>query len=791
MSFDQKRKQFSREPIYIVEIEQDYCSLNYGVAPCTAQVGVTGSDKCYNTEASCQDLPNYNNVPKVYRFCQMLSPHPKGLEAIPALKSVSISPSQIKLDGGLSINASVSLTFDDFPSTDIDIDKYVNERSYIALERGTYWTKWRARNPNYQGRPLRVLSGYLNDDGSYDVANFQARHYIIESIDASGSSCSIVAKDPLKLASRNRAQVPAPSKGKLDAALTGASVNAVLDDTSEYTAGDYIRISDEVMLIDSVDSPTDLTVTRAQYNTTAKDHSAGDTVQRCEVYSGQVNTVIDALLQSAGVDPAFIPSAEWQAEADDWLRGNYEAIITEPTDVNTLLKELGEQAPHSLYWDERTQTIKFNAVKPPPGSANTYNERDHFIEGSFSVKDERDLQLSTIMVYFGQIDPTQKLDETNNYRQIYARINSDAIARYGTNNIKRIYSRWISSTNEAQARVLAAKTGQRFGIVPRAISFSLDAKDAGLWAGQTMKAEHRYITDFSGAPDATFFQVLSVRESNNYRYQAIEYTFDEALPEDEGGGEPGVDLLIISGEETNLSIRDLYDSQIAVTPDANTKVKLIVESSGVIGSTSVAQPALVSGDWPAGATVTLENRGFIVGKGGNGGTLPPNTSSASSGDIAGQDGGTAVELSYPITLNNLGVIGGGGGGGGGAADRSNGIGAFAGGGGGAGYIAGDGGVSWENAGYTVQDLTFGSDGSLEQTGAGGVVEWTDNETFRLTGGGSGFVTVGLGENGPSGNATPNLGNAIIGAGGAAGDAINTNGNTITYTEAGDIRGSVV
>ena len=791
MSFDQKRKQFDREPIYIVEIEQDYCSLTYGVAPCTAQVGVTGSDKCYNTEASCQDLPSYNNAPKVYRFCQMLSPHPKGLDAIPALKSVSISPSQIKIDGGLSINASVSLTLDDFPSTDIDIDKYVAERNYIALERGTYWTKWRARNPNYQGRPLRVLSGYLNDDGSYDVANFQTRHYIIESIDASGDSCSIVAKDPLKLASRDRAQVPAPSRGKLTATLTGGSVNMVVNDTSEYTAGDYVRISDEVMLVDSVDSATQMTVTRAQYNTTAKDHGIDDTVQLCKLYSGQVNTIIESLLTDAGIDAAFIPSAEWQSEADDWLRGNYEAIITEPTDVNRLLKELGEQAPHSLYWDERTQTIKFTAVKPPPATATTYNERDHFIADSFSVKDERDMQLSTIMVYFGQIDPTEKIDETNNYRQVYARINSDAINRYGTNNIKRIYSRWISSTNEAQARVLAAKTGQRFGIVPRAISFSLDPKDAGLWAGQTMKAQHRYITDFSGAPESTFFQVLSVRESNNYRYQAIEYTFDEALPEDEGGGEPGVDLLIISGEETNLSIRDLYDTQIAVPPDASTKVKLIVESNGVIGSTSVAEPALVTGSWPAGATVTLENRGFIVGKGGDGASIPPTTVTASSGDLVGQDGGTALSLDYPITLNNLGVIGGGGGGGGGAVDNGNGIGAFAGGGGGAGYIAGSGGISWEDAGYSVQELDFGSDGTLEEAGAGGIVEWTDNGTFRLRGGGSGIITFGLGENGQSGSTSPNVTNGVVGAGGTAGNAITTNGNTITYTEAGDIRGNVV
>lgn len=786
MSFDTKRKEFSREPIYVVEIDLDYCQLSYGVTPCTA----AGSERCYNTQASCQDLGNYDPAPKTYRFCQMLSPHPKGLEAIPCLQSVSISPAQIKVDGGLSINASVSLSFDDFPSDDNGVDKYVGERNYIAFERGTYWTKLRARNPNYQGRPLRLYSGYLNEDGSFEFNNAQTRHYIIETMDASGGQCKIVAKDPLKLASKDRAQVPAPSVGKLDAALAAGSSTMVVTSTSEYSTGDYVRVRDEVMLVDSVDSATQMTVTRAQYNTQADDHDIDDTVQLCKVYSGQVNTIIESLLLDVGIDSAFIPTAEWQSEADDWLRGNYAAIITEPTDVNKLLKELGEQAPHSLYWDERTQKIKFTAVKPPPAAANVYNERDHFIADSFSVQDERDMQVSTVMVYFGQVDPTEKLDETKNYRQVYARVNTDAIERYGTNNIKRIYSRWVAATNEAQARVLAAKIGQRFGITPRAIGFSLDPKDAGLWAGQTMQANHRYITDFSGAPVNTYFQVLSVRESNNYRYQAIEYTFDEALPEDEGGGEPGVDLLIISGEITNVSIRELYDTQVAIPPTETTKVKLIIEDNGIVGSSSIAEPALITGSWPAGAEVTLENRGFIVGKGGDGAELPPSTSSASSGDLVGQDGGAAIELSHPLTISNLGVIGGGGGGGAGAVDNGASINALAGGGGGAGYIAGQGGISWEEIGATVTNLAFGQDGGLETAPffGGGLVEWSDGTGIKRVNGGPGGA---LGAGGAIGAATPNVPAAVVGSGGAAGNAITTNGNTITYIEAGDIRGSVV
>jgi len=197
---------------------------------------------------------------------------------------------------------------------------------------------------------------------------------------------------------------------------------------------------------------------------------------------------------------------------------------------------------------------------------------------------------------------------------------------------------------------LAAKIGRRFGFAPRSITFDLDAKDSSVWAGQTIDVLHHEIADFTGAPEQTTFQILSVSERENYRYEALEYTYAEALPEDEGGGDPDVDLIVISGTRTNINIRDAYDG-LFPAPDATTKVKVVIESSAIVGSTTSATSSLITGSWPAGALITLENRGFIVGKAGDGGEF--------GGD--GTDGGDALELNYPITLNNLGVIGGGGG----------------------------------------------------------------------------------------------------------------------------------
>jgi hypothetical protein len=92
--------------------------------------------------------------------------------------------------------------------------------------------------------------------------------------------------------------------------------------------------------------------------------------------------------------------------------------------------------------------------------------------------------------------------------------------------------------------------------------------------------------------------------------------------------------------------------------------------------------AMVIGNFPRG--LTLVNNGFIMGRGGDGGTRSFN------GSGAGQAGGDAIKFTGsigPVTVENEnGAIAGGGGGGGGAG-RGN----FSGGGGGAG--GGDGGAS--------------------------------------------------------------------------------------------------
>jgi len=336
----------------------------------------------------------------IYRFCENRSPVPAGLDAIPTLSSQSVSPAEVDINGGLGVRASCSVSFDDHMD-------YAIFGSVTAPVR--FWPTWRANHPYYQGQRLSLFSGYIID-GVFNPANFQRRDYVLETFAMTRGKVSITGKDPLKLADNNRAQAPRASKGQLLSAITNVQTTLMLTPAgignAEYPASGWVRIGSEVMSFTR--SSDTLTLLRQQYNTQAAEHSEGDTVQLCLYYNNSVAEIVHDLLTSyADVASAYIPLAAWEDEADIYLPGLYETLITEPVGVQALVKELGQQAPHYLYWDERTNRIQFVAVKAPPSTAVTVTDEANILENSIAYQHMQDLRVSRVIVNFGQFDPTK------------------------------------------------------------------------------------------------------------------------------------------------------------------------------------------------------------------------------------------------------------------------------------------------------------------------------------------------------------------------------------------------
>lgn len=763
MAYDNRRRDFSREHIYIVEIDGKYCANTFSVSPCTA-TAPTGQE-CYNTLVTCQDLPNYIEEGLTYRFCEPVSPHPIGLNGVlPIVSSVSMTPAEINPGGGLGVRSSLSITFDDPPYHDIGIDKYVDTRDYIATDQGSYWTKWRARNPYYQGQIVRVISAYL-ENNEYKAENGQIRYYILESVDVSNGRCTIRAKDPLKALADDRIKIPAASTGVLAADITNSQTSFDVSPVgagAQYSGFTYVRVDSEVMEVTDVTGDT-LTVVRGQYNTQAEEHDADATVQVCKWYNGiPLDEILVDIVQTAfpPTPPAtyhpFVDINQWQSEVDNFLPGNYTALITEPTGASKLLSELGESIPHSLYWDERFSKIYIKAIRGPDSTGTTVTE-DGDIIGDLRVKDMQDMRKSTIYVYFGQIDPTEKLDETRNYRQLYVREDTDSVDRYGSRRVKEIFSRWILNINKAAAIRSATRWGRRFADAPRQFEFPLAPKDSGLWAGDPCFISHRQVVAPSGAIDPAAAQITSVREvGDTFRYVALEHLYGQQLPDDE---EPGVNDVVLSGELFNIDLLSIYEATVG-TPDGTTQARFIVESNATIGSQAFDNPSVATGTWPSGATVTLINNGVIAGAGGKGG----------EGSVSDHtDGGDAISLDYAISLDNQGLIGGGGGGGASnsAVLQPGNVLVIPAGGGGAGALPGEGGNTYASQSNVVR--VNGEDGTLEFGGDGGSATY-NGTTIQAYDGGD------LGQDAPA-------------VGGAAGYAIRQNGNTVTYINTGDIRGT--
>lgn len=747
MTYDTKRAEYTKELFYFAVLEAPYCSQSYGVAPCTAS-GPTGSE-CYNTFKTCQDLPNYDAELKGYAFCSAVSPLPKGLPVgtLPTIKNVTFTAPVIDVTGGLGVRASVALSMLDPPSGDILIDKYVTTRNYIASERGTYWGKWRARNPYYEDLNLVVYVGYLNEDGSYSAENMQPRRYVTTGLRVGNGEAKIDGRDPLKLAEGLKAQYPLPSNGVLSADLAPGVLTATLEPAGvgdlEYTAEGFIRISSEVMAFTRTGDV--LTLVRGQYNTAEASHSLGDAVQLCKRDNDRIDRIIANWLTVAANLPAgYIPTAAWSAEAEENYPGDIDRLLTEPEAVEDLIKEVCESVPSYIFWDERTGLVQFKAVKAPPVSLPSLNDRDHLV-GSLVSADQLKLRASRIVVYFGQIDPTADKELTRNYALLHIREDSNAAAAAGSVAIRTIYSRWLNNFNKAGAIVLTTRLGRRFAQAPRLINFTLTSKDSDHWLGSEINLEHPELQTVDGGAGIVPAQVVSVaQKQTSYVYQALELYWGPPLTDD---APDGIDLVVFGGDVNNVNLRTVYDS-LYPTPTVDSVVRFVIDTNVEIGSTSTSLYSIDTGEWPVGmAPLQLEVRGITQGRGGNGG------SAAGAGQPGGA-GGTCIYMQHALTIRYItGRIAGGGGGGGGDGDDTGG------GGGGAGSEPGWGGVAmgWYD----------GQDGTRD---AGGL------------GGGGGANGGDPGQNGLD----------SVGVGGAAGAAIVTNGYTLTVESGSEnILGAIV
>lgn len=670
-----------------VEIDIDFCVNVYGEYPCEAALGVTGDIKCFNSLGTCQDRNNFASDPVTLRFSPPSEHYPhKQIEAIPSIVDVSLSPAEISLGESLGMRASLTVTFRDhrYSDTGPGFDPYRTERGYDPFKRGTFWGKFRARQPFLRGRKLRVRRGYLGQT----LEQMETRHYVIESFDGPkpDGSFALVAQDVLKLADNDRAQAPMLSEGALSATIddNDASLVALPSGVGDldYPASGYIAVGGSEIMGFTRSSDT-FSVTRGQLGTTASTHDAGERIQLVLRYDGIDPALIiaDLLENYAGVPAEYIPVSAWQNETASFLQRVYTATIAEPTGVNKLISELVQQAALAIWWDDRLQQIRLQVLRQISTDAELFSD-GNILEGSLRTRDQPAKRLSQVWTYFGQRDPLESVDEPENYRSVAALVDfsSESDQRAA---IKKIFSRWIPFGGLSIAQRLNSIILGRYVTAPRRIEFDLlkvsSQEPVNLGGGYRLEAWP--IQDATGAQSNLPMQVTRLNPTNAViRVEAEEALFQPFDPESLLDR-----VIIIDGNFNNFNLREAHDSLYPeIVETYGITVTCIIQENVIVGSSSVSEPAFDIGDWVPDVPITVRVLGRIQGKGGDGaGLSPPSTT------VPAEAGGTALYTRYPIDLdlNATGEVWGGGGGGG--------AGVFiipvAGGGGGAGQVPGSGG----------------------------------------------------------------------------------------------------
>ena len=503
----------------------------------------TGSQKCFKTFATCQDLAAYEAQPKVYRFAnQRLDwlQAPGEAPTMPTLISADLAPSQLTPRDGLGSRASVSIRIQDCPFSDVGVDPYRAERGTDWTKRSTFWRRWLARNPNWENRLLKITTGFLDEFGRLDFDSLRVRTYLIQGInypDSASNTIEIVGKDPLRLASSDRATWPTQSFIRLTADCTNVATTIMVRDPDaiisrgRLAGQEYILVDSEIMKVTAATAVTavewSLTVTRAtipsfypapQFNVAAA-HKQEVIVQPCWLFNDQtVPQVIYTLLSAgAGISDTFLPLADWESEmaAGGVSSIRFSALIAKPVGLTDLLSEITRH-DINIWWDERASLVRVRPLRLFPPTIAEWNDFQHIVAESVSISASASSRISQAWVYFGHQWPLAEMEKLESFATGRAQIdkNGEDAASYGSPAVQQTFSRFLPNTpaNVAEGDRMAARTLQRYRFGMERMSVSVDYGQGVAWTADTVDITTLQRVDLNGNPRPARALVLEAQE---------------------------------------------------------------------------------------------------------------------------------------------------------------------------------------------------------------------------------------------------------------------------------------
>lgn len=569
MTYDSLKVQPGKQAVQFCELDMEACSLTYGSAPCTAAIGTTGSDRCFNTRGTCQDKANFAATTKTYRFSTIRMDNLQGAgecPTFPTLLGVSSQPTVLSPGQGLGVRSSVSLTIQDHPWTDNWTDPYRSLRTYDPDRQGTFWGRLVARQRYYPNRLLRVYSGFLEADGSYDPANFKVRTYILTKITGPNPNGQVTIEgvDPLRLADGEKSKWPVACRTTLSANISSSATTFDVIDPGpafnpadpanpivawwdgvditppahaaiNFDSGHYVKIGDEIMLVTGLTSTVvgdgtgvwHFTVTRANMpsfydfsRNIAIAHAAGDTVQICWEFDHLM--VYDILLfllsYVAKVDtlvPGVLPYNDWVAHFDaKFPNYSYATLLCNPMAVKDLLTEI-TQLGVLIFWHERDSQVVAKGLQFVQLLGPQINDDKSIIKESVSVADDQTLLMTEHWLYFDMTWPLANMDLWQTYRvvDVQANLERESAVEFAKPYIKQVKSRWLEGSMVGLATDIGALQVLQYQDLRKILTWTMDPKDDSFWVGDTVGVATKYVQDQYGSPAIKNVLVTQVKET--------------------------------------------------------------------------------------------------------------------------------------------------------------------------------------------------------------------------------------------------------------------------------------
>lgn len=745
-TFEQTRGMRSQQHFEVLEID-----LPVITGACTI-----GGASGYGTPRTCDQA--WTGEYKTYKFTNQSAPLIQG-SPFRCIKSIGETATAIMPGKGLAGRGSLNITFDDFTGQDPNPDAPAVNNT--VKKQGTFFGKLAARQI-FDNKLVRLKLYRVQADGSIDLVNgAETRHYVAQSFNAgSNGTWKLNCKDVMSLANLDEKEWPIATNSFLRQDITDNQLVLQVDNDTVYTIGMVIRIGDEFMRIDGVDTsnPTDHKIQVSGrgisiqapnsleiLTLTEKDeHSAGDEIFICDESDDEtIDSLITRVLVDSDFDPALIPSTEWAAEVNEWHSNTkINTLHIESKSVNDVLKSILNGFLMDLWFSTTENKAKLSAISVWKQSSTTITEGKEVNAYAISKKPKESIRASRALVLYNKSNLADD-DSTTSYKKGAQFADNTIIGPelYGEHKDKRFENNVM--LNKDSADLLVQRYVSRFKFTPYLRTFTADERYINYKTGDVVNINSEVDQGFDGANSNNIrAQILKInpsytKEGRQYKVDAMTY---EAAFEDNSE-------IVLDGTlgEANLYV-------LAGAPSQAVTVTFVLTAY------SFGQTSIRAGSFASGSKIILILANGFEGKanGGNGGkgadgksfgSTPPTTTPDD-----GQDGGTVYDAqgvdtdiyfsgstpsaNYPTADGYIFAPNGGDGGFTFTQVSPNAWLGGAGGDGGNGRLPGTGGAQGD-----VGNAGAGTNGNINDTGIGWGQDGVDNDASKGLAG-SGIIDSG-------------------------------------------------